>query len=544
MLLTSHPKPPDRFGLELSSTKSEELAYVGPSMQGWIYRSVSTHACFRLIPIRGSNDAQESQAGGAPPCFDDAPWERRHEIRAWIGTPRQRGVAPIVAAEPCTIEGHQYFYVHYEVDGAINLCDQLHKADRRASLLLAITALKALPGWWEQLYPGLFPMPADIVLPHTEAWLLALPMRRRPALPDWSTVLTEPLRAHYLAPDVLSGRQALQGDLLDRYALGMALWPCFFKLPERGGVSPVQVAGNILSRAVNRSALALERQKSDLPFWMQRVDASKTAIAEVRLLLGSAPADGEPMPPLRQSAERLARCLHDMDPVNAVQWLLHTDRKQEAFDLLQDILLEDDSYEHLFLAGEIAGGFLARHLEAGELYEKAIERAPERTKAYESQLISLIQGREDLEKALAKAGSRGDTEMASVFRQLDERILRDIEKLPRHGRERHEAAVARHLLKRGRALDAANFIYKPLIEGQPGVWWKFDLACVYIDCWMSLGEWDKAHQQFVYTRWKLEEAKQQPDAFQDTLEGYAVLLDELEETIFQARSRAQTGGTP
>src|SRR5205085_3510119 len=114
------------------------------------------------------------------------------------------GVAPITAVDTCNIAGHEYCYVRYEIDPTYTLADGLADSDRVLRLALAARALRSLPIWWEKLYAGLLPMPAEIVfLGRTfDPWILGQPFRNAPHLPDLETVTTEPTRVWYLAPEL------------------------------------------------------------------------------------------------------------------------------------------------------------------------------------------------------------------------------------------------------------------------------------------------------------------------------------------------------
>ena len=516
------PRPPDPLDLEFPNGKRDRLSLVGPAMQGWIFRSNKEDACYRLIPIRG--DASQ--------VFDDAPLERRHDLRSWCAKPRQPGIAPITAVDHCRINGHDYCYVRYEIAPAYTLADGLAESDRVLRLSLSARALRALPAWWDKLYAGFLPMPAEIVFPgrSRDPWLLGQPFRSSPHLPELETVMTEPMRVWYLAPELLRGNQhAIQGDNLDRYALGMALWQCFYTLPD-----PAKVAGNVpirqLLAALHGTMTNPSRQRSDMPYWLDRVHDTKKAIDGIHRLLAPDPHVRAAIN-VRHLAESLESCCLHMDPTAAVEWLLNNSKVQEAYDLLQDVLLERDDYELLVLAGDIAGKFLHRHLEAAELYEKAIEREPNEPVANVSQFIALLQGQD----ALARAGARASPELLNAIAKVDLRLVRNFERMSPGCQEKYEAAFARHLVKRDKCQEATHFIYPRLVDAQPDIWWKFDLALAYIEAFIGLQFWDQAQQQIDYTRFKLIEAIQVPDAMKETIEDFTMLLGRLESDMYQSK---------
>jgi len=525
-----HPRPPDPLDLEFPNGKRDRLCLVGAAMQGWIFRSNKEGAFYRLIPILGDSS----------PTYDDAPLERRHELRSWSHKPRRKGIVPITDADHCNINGYDYCYVRYEIDPAYTLADGLTEPDRVLRLALATRALLALPTWWEHLYAGLLPMPAEIVFPGRalDPWLLGQPFRSSPHLPDLQTAVTEPLRVWYLAPELLRGNQlAVQGDNLDRYAMGIALWQCFYPLPEMTKGGSGKLPSRQIVAALHGTASDPRRQRSDMPFWLERVQDTKNAIDGIRRLLDHDPSTRATVN-VRQLAESLTSCCKHMDPAVAVQWLLNNRKVQEAFDLLQDVLLERDSYELLVLAGDIAGKFLHRHLEAAELYEKAIERNPNEPEANVSQFIALLQGQDELHLALAKAGREVRPELTNAINQLDLRLQRNFERMSPGRQQRYEAAFARHMIKRGKCQEATQFIYPRLIDAQPDVWWKFDLALAYIEAFIGLNLFAEAQQQIDYTRLKLVEAMQMPDAMKEAMDDFTALLNKMEAYVHQ-RMRSQ-----
>lgn len=525
------PRPASPLDLELPNGQRDLLEYVGPSMQGWIFRSRRDRAVYRILPIREDG----------PPCLDDAPLVRRHEIRVWAAPSRPRlpGLAPIVQAEPCTLGGLPYFVVRYEIDPEYSLQDALREPDCGVRLGYALRVLRALPAWWEKLYAGLLPMPADIFYAEDDPWLLPLPLRTDPHLPDAEVVLTEPERVWYLAPELVRGQTSrVSGDNLDRYALGVALWQCFHRLPEARG-SCAEPALQVLRQAVHGLNLHPTPQSWEMPFWLERLEATQEVIEQLRKLLALDPLVRATQSP-RPLAEYLVRRRELMDPVSAVKWLLGTNKSREAHDLLQDVLLDRESYDLLLLAGDIAGAYLHRSLEAGELYEKAIEKSPDQLEAYERQLTALLQGFKTLLEVINRLAIRGQDvgELNKSLTLLDARIQRDFDRLPTVLQERREAAVARYYIRRGQQVKALQFTYPRLVPAQPEVWWKFDLALAYVEAYRDLARADRrqlqpALQQVRFTMAKLHEAATAGQAANslDALRDYGRLLDRIEQEL-------------
>src|SRR5207247_10528141 len=119
------------------------------------------------------------------------------------------------------------------------------------------------------LYAKLLPMPAEIVFVgrSRDPWILGQPFRNSPDVPDLETVTTEPTRVWYLAPELLGGnQQAIDGYNLDRYALGMALWQCFYPLPDPAKAPAGKVPGRQLVAALQGTPINPHRQRSNMPF--------------------------------------------------------------------------------------------------------------------------------------------------------------------------------------------------------------------------------------------------------------------------------------
>jgi len=107
-----------------------------------------------------------------------------------------------------------------------------------------------------------------------------------------------------------------------------------------------------------------------------------------------------------------------MEPRVAVQDLLDSGRGDEAYAVLQDILLSDDSWEMLMLAGRAARA-TGRPLEAVDFYEKAIARSEHLAEAHEEQFDTLVS--EECRKSISRLIEHKE----EVGRLVDERVWRD-----------------------------------------------------------------------------------------------------------------------
>jgi hypothetical protein len=510
--MSPRARPAAALELDTGQGVRDRLVLAGPSLHGWVYRSATGQGWYRLLAI------PDEQATDARPAADCAPLARRHDIQGWVGPPPP-GAARIVAAQQSG-DG-QFFWVHYQIEAARSLQDALAEADPFVRLHYGLLALRALPGWWARLHPGVLPLPADVVFtaddtPH----LLALPPG---ALPDVASVFAEPARALYLAPELVRGLPA-GPDNLDRYALGVALLQCF------GRPLPGDPAGQ-LARTANGTALAPQRFEDDLPSWLARVHAAAEARAAVRRLL-----DPDPLRRSTVEPEALARQLEEhcrqMAPEPAVRWLLHQGQNKEAFDLLQDILLEQTSSELLLLAAEIAGPFLRRDFEAIDLYDRAIEHDPHRPEAYTGQFRTILAVRE-------RIACFPPEEKAALGAQLDAKLRRAFEHMSPEEQFLHEEDMARELLRGGNCDEAADFIHQRIVVNDEYQWHRFDLTTLYVEVLRDQGRVAEERQELDRVKDWLRYSADSKVLPPGDVEYYALRLAALE---FDLRRREAADG--
>jgi hypothetical protein len=448
----------------MTDQQSEKLRLIGPSFYGWTYRSASGPVCYRLLAI------------------DTVQAQQRHEINNWIGKPPAPGLARITKAwQPHTDLG--YFYVRYELEGIeCTMTEVLASPDASLRLDFATRALRALPVWWQQLprdHP-LLPMPADIVYtsngsPH----LLSLPYWQ---LPGVEAIFAEPVRGLYLAPELVCARRSITWESVDRYALGVTLLQCFYHLPA---VDDVEA---LLPRAANGTIFTPRKMRSKLPFWHERVEAAKQAMAIARRLVALNPGTREAV-----NLDILEQCSRRMDPLAAVAEKA-IDRPDEAFLLVQDILLNQESYELLMMASELAWRRLNRPLEALDLYERAINLEAARPEAYDAQLQVIVAAGKLARLSQLVANN------PAVGAQLDAKMWRDFQSLPPDLQLAREHEVADYLLWRQQYDAAAHFIYPRLFDNGTYVWWKFAMNLAYAEALMSQGKLTEAREQLSAVR--------------------------------------------
>ena len=133
LMPTSTPVPGfgERLALD-TETGRDELALLGPSLRGWIYRSLTRPATYRLL------------------LMSEAPLKLRSEVLAWRGRPRRPGLAPIVEAAQDVDRG--FFFIRYEISGA-SLEEELASTDRETRLRAAAQTAQAMTGWWQSVVP-------------------------------------------------------------------------------------------------------------------------------------------------------------------------------------------------------------------------------------------------------------------------------------------------------------------------------------------------------------------------------------------------------
>ncbi len=470
--------------------RGDRAALVGPSGDGWVYRAGA--AFYRLLPAQA------------------APLARRHPIHQWVGRPAPAGVAALTGTGWVEGDG-RYFVVRYHVagagghaDGDCTLADALLDPSPCRRLDAAVEALRALAGWWEWWrgleQPGgkgpLLPLPADVVLVRGgPACLLPLPFWR---LPGPAEVFAEPARGYYLAPELVRGtaRPRSNGgwerwENIDRYALGVALTRCFYQLP------PANDPATVLRRVAGGAALDSPALWADLPFWMARARGAAEAREIVALLVHPDPAKRAGLAP-RAVADRLADCRRRMEPRAAAEELTNVGNAAEAFALLQDVLQGGESYDLLVQAARVAARHLGRPLQAIDLLERAIARDGERPDAYEEQLRLLVVA--DRQRPLVALIESH----AGAGRQLDDKVLRDFDRLPEPAREELEVGVADYLLWRERYDVAAGFIYPRIVAEGQGLWWKVGMNLDYARALTRLGQFDAARSQHAFLRAALE----------------------------------------
>lgn len=486
--------------LELTTDQgTEKLVLIGPSLHGCIYRQSNGDSCYRRLPIA------------------QAPLALRNAVDALVGAPAGPGIARI------TWDGQPnpgYFWVRYEVPQfEVTLADVLGDADPRCRFDGVVRVIRALPGWWRDLYSPIVPMPADVAFSHDMTpHLLAMPQWR---FPDAEAVFAEPERLLYLAPEFVRNDREQRAQSVDLYALGAALIQCFYEPPK------FDDPADMLLRAA--SGVLYERTKltRNVPFWYDRVWAARQAV-EAAWKLVSPKADARGVVAPADLADLLTSWSAQMDPKAAAIQLRDNTQTLDAFALLQDALMTDESYDLLVLAGEIAGQYLRRTLEAIDFFERAIARESYRPEAREGQFRAIATGRHSDQLAMLMARDSP----AGV--QMDTRIQRDYDAMSTEKQNQYELNMAEYLLWRRQYDAAARFIHPRLFDGQGNYqWWKFQMNIAYAEALIGLQAYDQAQKALAGIRQALEGARARHSVDEREYRSHAQNLADLEMRLYK-----------
>ncbi|WP_329792017.1 hypothetical protein V1227_08835 [Lentzea sp. DG1S-22] len=474
-----------------------DAEYVGVGRRGTLYRAPGRRRFYRLIP---------GVELGA---------EHRDELKRRQHEGPRAGLAAVVPADTAgdqqRLGGRWYQVVCYETDARRSLADAIADPDPARRVEAVVAALRALPGWWESLGPGMVPMPADIVLTDSGPRLLPLPCW---GAPSFTELLSAPERVLHLAPGLARGQTAV-GREEDVFALAAAALRCF-------GTSPDTDAARLLHRTACAVAPSGERLHGRLPVWMRRVGPIR-AVLEDLCELTTAPRRGGT--DITWLADRLQRARNAMDPVAAVQALRAAGEPDQALSLAQAVLVDGPHYDVLVLAATIAYQDTAAPLEALTLLDRAVEADPKRVEAYEEQMSVVAIG----EVWATVQTLLSDAIDDSFTRRLDATVQTAFHRLPHELRAKHAPAMASHLIREGRVREANAFAHKWLHDGKTLMWWRFDLMIAYATTFWLLGKRAEAAQVGDVIRQGLKRVRDNGSLEITAIELYELLLDQLEE---------------
>lgn len=499
------PAPPAEIAF-IEAGREERLLRVGPSQEGWVYRVGDGTECLRRIPTA------------------EVPAKRRREIQGHAQQAPRQGFARLERVwQPDSDPG--FVYIRYDVPGLRwTLAEALESGDARARARATRDLARAAGSWSAGPVP-ISLMPADVALSDSEgALLLGLP----PTALTVSTVLQTSLRAVFLSPEAARGSRDFTTEDSVRYLLGAAVVLCCH------AIRPTDDADRALCDAAAGVTFSQSRLTSSVPFWLRRMSVTQSLLGLAAGLL-SPNIDTRRHVDLISLEGALERWSEMMDPLIAARSLVNRGTPDQAFALLQDTLLTEETYDLLLEAGHIAWRNLERSLEAADLFERAIKLDPSRSGAVEPQFLAITSVRR-LQGYEALAGREG-----ALGRQLDERVQRDWDRLDASSREALEIHLAEYLLWRGHYGDALSFIYPRLFFDGRYLWHKFEMNIAYAKALAGAGRLTDAEGQLGLV------AKHLHDAFergQSTAEEREVRLRTLAQCAFEIslkQSRATRG---
>ncbi|MBN2202415.1 serine/threonine protein kinase [bacterium] len=456
------------------------LEYVGPSMRGHVYREASGNRYFRLLPIEDVRDLS-----------------KRLEIDKRRDQPCRQGLAPIEETGEVPVRGSLFFFVTYRANGR-SLSGLLTDADPQSRLFLMSKVMGALNNWWETNGDANFPMPADIVFNQQWPVLLALPSLG--LWPRFETLVAEPSRVPFLAPELVRGsRQLIRDRTLDLFACGVMMLQCLFAWKEPD--DPFLM----LRKAASGTLFEPEGLLQRMPIWIDRVDLYPEVVRMVRTALDPDPrtrADANPA----QLSEKLRLLADRLDPLAVAEDLRGRKQYQKAVDFIGDVCLGESRFDLLLLAGKIAMENLQEPLNALEWFERAIQAAPAGN--LEAQRLQL--------SVLLQTPPRRDTAGASkslvdTQSKMHAMALRNFQSLPVRERDTLFMAVTSFFMKAGQFIQAQEvlhpYLYHPGTSGAPPtyMWWEFPRTLLYAEA--MIGEIPAHPEKFDAARTFLDGIK-------------------------------------
>lgn len=504
---------PNELEIQTDVDASERLKLVGPTFAGAIYRSADR--LYRVLPTRR-----------VPPAG-------RSAVENVKGR-REPGVAPIEEADQ---DPGGLYWIRYTVTPARTMAEVLREPDPRVRFEHAVRVLAAFEGWSKAMGQALMPMPAEVVFADGKGPEF-LTMPYLPPL-DVEELAAQSERAWFLAPELIRGLKGGTDQSAGQYALAATLLRCFYEPPTSSGT------GDLLERVANGTAFDVERLQSVVPSWLARLEATHEVIEIARKMM-SRDRTARPAVETAQLADRLEKLAARMEPIPAVTALRESGKTGDAFSLLQDVLLEDESYELLMLGGELAEE-LNRPLEAIDLLERARAKW-ERPEPYERQLeiiLPILSGGELGEVFLALTGGEGEASLSdegarTTGERLERRMLRDFGKLIPERRERFEEPIARSLIARESYEAAASFIRPRLFEDDKYLWWKFGMAIPYAVALFGFGGPDNeanARELVEQIKGALRKVRENRSMDPEEIERHGCAVTELEVEMTERGSR-------
>jgi hypothetical protein len=428
----------------------DRLVRVGPSFNGWVYRSLDRLRWYRLVPV------------------SQMPLARRNAVNRWRQRSPSAAFAPILNLYRCSKPLDEFFVVQYRVAAPMRaFSDLLHEPEAMPRVEAACGLLDAFAVWRRE-HPDaamqpLFCVPSDMLCASGSPMLLALPARRKRIGPQ--IAFDEPELATYLAPEFVRGCDA-DPQAVDLFALGASLLQLM--LTPRALTDPDAV----LVRAAGARNFD-DGAGSNLPPWMDRIGVVAKATGALRELM-SVTVGARLAADSKSLGQTLLELQRMSDPYMAAVALRLSGRALDGFTVLLDVIRIRPSYDALVLAGLIAGQDLDRTIEALDLLERAIEMDNSRVDAYAVQFDLIVGCAQS--SALALLIERD----AMAGFQIDANVYRDFQHLSSEKQYANTLALAMYIRWRERFDYLIDFVYPRLFgENRAFKWWEFDLLLLY-----------------------------------------------------------------
>lgn len=493
---------PATLVLHQSNSVAEHLEYVGQSIWGYVYYSKTTPSVYRLISI------------------DYATLDRKEAMLNMIEQPRKMGIIPTVAARQDEVAGEEFYIVRYEAAPNLSFLKILEDSDPIKCLEYGIKVVRALTDWRGCRYISKFLTPVDIFFIDNLPYLAAMPDW---GIPEIEVILQNPQLAMYLPPQLIRGKESYTWkNNCDLYSLGVALLQIFYRLSLK--LKPEV----ILAKIANASIFSEDSLESNLPFWTQRVEAFQDAKALIHRVVHRDLKIRAAIDPANLS-NQLNEYKQKMDPMVAIKELRSSGKFEDAFNLLQDVLLDQGSYELLMLAGEIAFKDLARPLESIDWYERAIEKYPLGKEAYKKQFNVIV----SLKTVVGILTLFEERQTANE--QLDKMIRRDFKNMDAEEQKNHEVQMAKHFIWRKQFNEASYFIHPRIIQNEKHLWWKFEMNLLYTETLVGLKRFSEAQKFLAFIRDKLKYVQQNKSLEPNEIFRMGTMLSDIEVQLYEKK---------
>ena len=488
--------------------KVKELVYIGPCMWGTMYRSSKEPFFYRFIPLKNVRSL-----------------EIRKTIQELTKQPHQKNIAHIGEVEQIEINKEYFISIRYDILEDTTLTDIQSQSNPQQFIAVSIKILKELLNWWSIVGEGFIPMPADIVFLNEEPYLLGFPGMRLLGLPKIEDLFLFPERIYYLGNEIFRGKndnKFVGGRTLDLYSLGFTILQGVYKynLSNDPEVLLIQKSKNVFLQDSE-----LGRQ---LPFWYIKVAQIQVIFNFIHELIDNKVINRASIVP-----SILADFLHEkikyFIPDVVIDELLDEKKPKLAFELLQDLMMIDNSAKYQIRAGEIAKDYLKNPFEAFELFEGAIKKNPTSKLAYSKQLETLLEHETFLPMFLKFDNKK------ILHSKLDSIFRRNFSQISIAEQKEFVSKIAEYYLMNNQNEYAAVLIHPFLFNEQKYLWWEFEKILIFIKALMGQKRYDEASNLFNDTKRTFLKAKQEGKFKEFEIQKFGKTITEIERILFNNR---------